>query len=147
MFLGMMLTTKILLVPQKCQIIMVLNKYSFLFLHCFIFGIISLLLCFISLFYSYRSSNYRKSDICRSFTLLQEIVISFPLLFAIAFKTGKFNILLGHPKLFRILPIIFSPTVGIPSFACRRIGISYKNISSSTYHRKYCKITYFCHRF
>ena len=40
-------------------------------------------------FYSYRSSNYRKSDCCRSFSLLKAIAMSFPLPFSIAFKFQK----------------------------------------------------------
>ena len=53
---------------------------------CFISGMISLLVFFISL---PRSSNYCKSNSCCSFSLLQAIAISFPLLFAIAFKIKK----------------------------------------------------------
>ena len=100
-------STKLLLVPPKSKIIMLLSNYYFLrycnsnivlfynascnftalYLLCFIFAIISLPLSLNSLsIYSYRSSNYCNSDKCHSFFLLKAVAISFPLLFAIAFK-------------------------------------------------------------
>ena len=41
------------------------------------------------IFQSYRSSNYRHSNSCRSFMLLKAIAKCYPLLFAIAFKSIK----------------------------------------------------------
>ena len=51
---------------------------------CFIFSIISLIFFLFSIYY-YRSSNCRNSDSCSSLALKGD-AISFPLLFAIAFK-------------------------------------------------------------
>ena len=56
---------------------------------CILFGISSLLLFWWLSFKSYRSSNYRDSDSCRSFSLLKAIAKRLPLLFANNFKSVK----------------------------------------------------------
>ena len=99
-------SAKILLLPPKYELIMLPSNHSFfqycdsnigLFYiapckvinfnpFCILFAISSLLL-FWWLFLSYRSSNYRDSDSCRSFSLLKAIAKRLQLLFANAFKS------------------------------------------------------------
>ena len=107
-------STKILLLPSKCEIILlpfkngnfpILRQQYWTFLYCspFSYGssnslcfnfcmsfvdwfMASFLYCFP---YSYRSSNYYDSNSCRSFTLLKALAKSNGNLFAIAFKSEK----------------------------------------------------------
>ena len=102
-------SAKILLLPPKYEIIMLPSNHSFfqncdsnigLFSiapckvinfnpFCILFGTSSLLLFWWLFLYSYRSSNYRDSDSCRSFSLLKAIAKRLQLLFANAFKSVK----------------------------------------------------------
>ena len=59
-------------------------------LFCFILSLSSLLLFFIAV-YSHHSSNNGDNISCRSFSLLQAIIISFPLLFAISSQSDDYR--------------------------------------------------------
>ena len=118
-------SAKILLLPSKYEIMMVLpDKFSLAPCNIITLSLNPLYILFVTSslllfwwfpFLSYRSSNYRDRDSCRSFLLLKAIALRLPLLFANAFKSniGKIIIFKGYQKLFCILmvAIIFSPTV------------------------------------